>query len=136
LCLIFCCAAPQARPFDEALFIEAEVELKTGVGPRYEALRAELDDYPLAIYLDYQALGRQLHSLEPDVAQSYLHHAQGSPLHNRFLAAYIESKGRHRQWRDLLAVQQTPPRSAELQCYWYRAQWGTGNKTLAYAGAA
>jgi len=136
LCLIFCCAAPQARPFDEALFIEAEAELKTGVGPRYEALRAELDDYPLAIYLDYQALSRQLHSLEPDVAQSYLHRAQGSPLHNRFLAAYIESKGRSRQWRDLLAVQQTPPRSPELQCYWYRAQWGTGNKTLAYEGAA
>ena len=136
LCLIFCCAASQARPFDAALFIEAEAELKTGVGPRYKALRAELDDYPLAIYLDYQALSRQLHSLEPEIAQGYLHRAQGSPLHNRFLAAYIESKGRSRQWRDLLAVQQTPPQSPELQCYWYRAQWEAGDKALAYEGAA
>lgn len=136
LCLIFCCSAPQARPSDAVLFVKAEAELTTGVGPRYEALRAQLDEYPLAIYLDYQALSRHLHVVQPDLALAYLSRAQGSPLHNRFLAAYIAHKGRSRQWRDLLAVQQTPPRSPELQCYWYRAQWGTGNKALAYEGAA
>ena len=43
-------AASQASDRDK--FKSAVRELRTGVGPRYQSLRQELDDYPLAIYLD------------------------------------------------------------------------------------
>ena len=136
LWLVFFCAAAQASPAAETLFTKAEAELQSGVGPRYKALRAQLDEYPLAIYLDYQALRQQLYGLKPDQAKEFLGRAQGSPLHNRFLAAYIQTKGLSRSWTDLLRVQEEVPRTPELQCYWYRAQWGTGNKTAAYRGAS
>ena len=63
LWLVFFCAAAQASPAAETLFTKAEAELQSGVGPRYKALRAQLDEYPLAIYLDYQALRQQLYGL-------------------------------------------------------------------------
>ena len=43
-------AASQVSDRDK--FKSAVRELRTGVGPRYQSLRKELDDYPLAVYLD------------------------------------------------------------------------------------
>ena len=37
---------------DRDKFKSAVKELRTGVGPRYQSLRQELDHYPLAVYLD------------------------------------------------------------------------------------
>ena len=37
---------------DRDKFKSAVRELRTGVGPRYQSLRQELDHYPLAVYLD------------------------------------------------------------------------------------
>ena len=37
------------------LYEQALTELRTGIGPRYRAIRAQLADYPLVQYLDYEA---------------------------------------------------------------------------------
>ena len=136
LCLGLLSTSVQALASADTLFKKAEAELQSGIGPRYTALRAQLADYPLAIYLDYEVLRKELHQLKPVQAQNFLDRATGSPLHNRFLAAYIEAKGVAHAWGDLLLVQPEAPKMPELQCYWYRAQWSAGNKALAYRGAA
>lgn len=117
-------------------FERAYDELRTGVGPSYRALRSGLNDYPLAIYLDYEVLRERLHDVTASEARDFLARASGSPLHNRFLAAYLEHKGRDRQWGALLAVMAEPPHDQRLQCYYYRAQRATGNEALAWQGAA
>ena len=120
---------------DRERFQQAYAELRTGVGPRYQALRQQLDDYPLAMYLDYEVLKQQLHDLSPDRARSFLAQTEGSPLHNRFLADYLEHKGHDRRWRDFLAVVDSSPRDTRLQCYYYRALRDTGELEQAWAGA-
>ena len=54
------------------LYKEALTELRTGMGPRYRAIREQLSDYPLVQYLDYEALVGQIHTLEPREAQAFL----------------------------------------------------------------
>ena len=117
-------------------FLAAEKELKTGLGPRYKALREKLEDYPLAIYLDYAELIERLHTLQPQEAKLFLSKAKGSPLESRFLAAYLEHKGRDRHWQELLGVMDAAPNDPRLQCFYYRAQRSIGNHSLAWKGAA
>ncbi len=116
-------------------FTEAMTELRTGVGPRYLQLREQLEDYPLAEYLDYQVLLEQLHDMRPATARDFLDRVRDSPLYGRFLAAYLEHKGRDRRWRDFLAVADRQPRDVALQCYYFRAKRDTGAKAEAWEGA-
>jgi hypothetical protein len=97
--IFLCLALPSATLIadDTALqrkqFLAAEKELKTGFGPRYKALRESLEDYPLAIYLDYAALIERLHTLQPQEAKLFLSRAQGSPLEGRFWPLISNIKG-------------------------------------------
>ena len=50
------------------LYKQALTELRTGIGPRYRAIRVQLADYPLVQYLDYEALIGQLHYMKPHEA--------------------------------------------------------------------
>lgn len=132
------CALAQAEDSEDigrGRFVDALAELATGQGPRYEELRGQLDDYPLALYLDFEALSARLHDLRPDEANAFLRRAKDSPLHNRFLAAYLEHKGHDRRWREFLAVVDEAPRDTRLQCYYYRALRSTGSVDAAWAGA-
>lgn len=117
-------------------FSAARQELRTGVGPRFRALRKKLEEYPLTPYLDYEVASRRVSALRVDETLAYLKRFENSPLENRFLDVFIETTGQQRQWQKLLAVVQTPPRDARLQCFYYRAQWGAGDRALAYRGAA
>ncbi|MGB1439934.1 MAG: hypothetical protein ACPG63_09165, partial [Luminiphilus sp.] len=118
------------RVEQRAQYRQALEELRTGIGPRYRTLREQLSDYPLALYLDYEALIGQLHDLQPGSANRFLADAAGSPLQERFRRAYLLHKGRDRHWREFLGVAVRAPRDPELQCYYYRAQRTVGDKQL------
>ena len=122
-------------PLQRQRFLEALAELRTGVGPRYQTLRQQLDDYPLVAYLDFEVYTEQLHDLSPEQAKEYLAGIMDSPLQNRFLAQYLSHKGRDRRWQEFLAVLDEPPRDVELQCYYYRALRETGKIAEAWRGA-
>jgi len=124
------------RVEQRAQYRQALEELRTGIGPRYRTLREQLSDYPLAVYLDYEALIGQLHDLQPGSANRFLADAAGSPLQERFRRAYLLHKGRDRHWREFLGVADRAPRDPELQCYYYRAQRTVGDKQLAWQGAS
>jgi soluble lytic murein transglycosylase len=118
------------------LYEQALTELRTGIGPRYRAIRAQLADYTLVQYLDYEALIGQLHDMKPHEAKAFLAEADETPLHDRFRHAYLLHKGRDRHWKSFLSVTEGAPRDVELQCYYYRAQRTVGDVDEAWLGAA
>ena len=141
--LVFCLSAWSVAPLwaaqtpeiDHSLFLRAENELKTGAGPRYRALRARLEAHPLAVYLDFKALLKSLHGMPAEQALAFIEQANDTPLARRFTAAYLLHQGQDKRWQAFLAVSPDPPRDAELQCYFYRAQWQVGDRELARSGA-
>lgn len=101
----------------------------------YSKLRPSLDTYPLAIYLDYQQLSRQVRTVPPAQAQAFIDRSENTPLTNRFLSLYLHEAGKQRRWNDFLQLMPTAPRSVALQCYYYQAKFATGDKQAAFAGA-
>jgi soluble lytic murein transglycosylase len=100
----------------------------------FEPLRGRLEDYPLALYLDYHRL---LTGDAPgDRAARFVERSEGSPLRNRFLDRYLRRAGREERWSDFLAALPTPPRDTTLRCYHYRARLAAGDREHAFAGAA
>jgi peptidoglycan lytic transglycosylase len=109
--------------------------MKAGGQRDYETLRSDLDEYPLAIYLDYFKLSGNVRSVRPAQAQRFIDQSQDSPLPNRFLASYLKQAGRDRRWQDYLAVKPDEPNAIELKCYYFRAKYGTGDVLAAWEGA-
>lgn len=114
---------------------DAMEAIDTGRWTEYEQLRPGLDDYPLAIYLDYQQLRRQVNKVRPADARRFVSLSADSPLPNRFLAVYLKQAGRDRRWEDFLQVMPDEPNSVELKCYYFRAQLAKGDTLLAWEGA-
>lgn len=114
---------------------EAREAIDRGRWTDYERLRTRLDDYPLALYLDYFRLRAGSSRVTAQDARQFIDRSRDSPLANRFLAAYLSRAGRERRWQDYLAVMPETPNDIELQCYYYRAQLATGNALSAWQGA-
>jgi soluble lytic murein transglycosylase len=101
----------------------------------YEQLRPGLEDYPLAIYLDYFQLSRQPARVRPSEARRFISLSDDSPLPNRFLSVYLTQAGRDRRWQDFLAVKPDEPNSVALKCYYFRAKLAQGDQLAAWEGA-
>lgn len=144
-CLLFCliapwppasrASAPETLSRDRQQYGEAMEAIDRGNWTEYRQLRPALDEYPLAIYLDYSELTRQPGSVRPADARRFISLSADSPLPNRFLSVYLERAGRERRWDDFLQVKPDEPNSIELKCYYFRAQLARGNKELAWQGA-
>ncbi len=109
--------------------------LREGRLDDYRALRSGLDDYPLAVYLDYHALTRTPADVSPAAARDFIEANGDTPLALRFLGTWLRRAGRERRWEDFLAVKNDEPNSIDLKCYYFRARLATGDETLAWEGA-
>jgi soluble lytic murein transglycosylase len=114
---------------------DAVKAIDRGHWAQYEQLRSGLDDYPLAIYLDYFQLTRQASKVQPVEAQRFITRSEDSPLPNRFLSVYLRQAGKDQRWPDYLQVMTKEPNSVELKCYYFRARLAQGRKDLAWEGA-
>lgn len=101
----------------------------------YEQLRPSLESYPLAIYLDYQKLSRQVRTVAPSQAKAFIDRSGDSPLNNRFLSLYLHEAGKRSRWADFLEVMPAEPNSVVLKCFYFRAQLAQGNRQAAFDGA-
>ncbi len=117
-------------------YTEARQALKDGNIARYERLRTGLNDYPLAIYLDYARIARHPGGVSPQQAREFITRSADSPLALRFLGAYLRAAGKSGRWRDFLQLMPEEPNSIDLKCYFFRAQLARGDKDLAWEGAA
>jgi soluble lytic murein transglycosylase len=122
---------PEARRQYEA----AMRAVDKGRWTEYEQLRPGLDEYPLAIYLDYYQLTRQPGDVRAADALGFISRSADSPLPNRFASRYLKEAGRERRWRDFLQVQPDEPESIELRCYYFRARLASGDTDIAWQGA-
>ena len=114
---------------------EAIEAIDRGSWTEYEQLRPALDDYPLAIYLDYFQLTRQAGKVRPAEARRFINLSNDSPLPNRFLSVYLNAAGKDRRWQDFLAVMPDEPNTLELKCYYFRAKLAEGDQLAAWEGA-
>lgn len=114
---------------------DAMEAIDRGRWTEYEQLRPGLEDYPLAMYLDYFQLSRQSHKVRPADARRFISLSEDSPLPNRFLSVYLNQAGKSRRWRDFLAVMPDEPNSLVLKCYYFRAKLAEGDKLAAWEGA-
>ncbi len=114
---------------------EAMVAIDKGSWTEYQQLRPGLDDYPLAVYLDYEQLTRQIDRVRPAEARRFIRVSDDTPLPNRFLSVYLHRAGRDRRWNDFLAVMPDEPNSVELKCYYFRAKLAEGDPLAAWEGA-
>lgn len=126
---------PGALPGDRQDYGDAVEAIDRGSWTEYQRLRPGLDDYPLAIYLDYFQLTRQAAKVRPVEASRFLARSENTPLPNRFLAVYLRQAGKSRRWSDFLQVKPTEPNSIDLKCYFFRAQLAQGDKAIAWEGA-
>ena len=102
---------------DRDQFKLAVRELRTGVGPRYQTLRQELDDYPLAIYLDALVIEGNLHYGKPDDVKVFLQAAEASPIAMRTLRSFVRHKIDDRRWEAVEEVTDGLSLSTELTCH-------------------
>lgn len=143
LCMVLAGAVPvfatsQAPALEEARrdYSDAVSAIRRGKWGDYEKLRPGLEEYPLALYLDYYELTSRLHRVSAVEAQAFLERSADSPLSRRFLSVYLKKAGERRRWPEFLALMPQEPNSTELKCYFYRAHYGTGDKVRAFEGAA
>ncbi|HEY6131793.1 MAG TPA: transglycosylase SLT domain-containing protein [Halioglobus sp.] len=120
---------------DRRDYVEARRAIDRGHWAEYERLRPGLDDYPLAIYLDFFQLSRQVDSVGTAQAERFLSRSADTPLPNRFLSIYLREVGKAQQWNDFLQLMPGEPNSLDLKCYYFRAQLAAGNKEHAWQGA-
>lgn len=116
-------------------YADAVAAIDLGHWTEYRRLRSTLDDYPLAIYLDYFTLSRQQEAIAPGEALDFIDRSAGSPLANRFLGRYLGELGKAQRWQAFLQAKPDEPNSTELKCYFFRAQLAQGNKEVAWEGA-
>ncbi len=113
---------------------EALEAIDRGNWTEYRQLRPGLDDYALAIYLDYNQLTRQANAVRPADARRFISLSDDTPLPNRFLSVYLHQAGKQHRWKDFLAVKPDEPNSVELKCYYFRARLATGDPLAAWEG--
>lgn len=106
-----------------------------GSWTEYQQMRPGLEDYPLAIYLDYFQLSRQAYKVRPQEANRFISRSGDSPLPNRFLRVYLRRAGKDQRWSDFLQVMPSEPNSIDLKCFYFRAQLAEGNSETAWEGA-
>ena len=114
---------------------DAMEAIDRGRWTEYEQLRPGLEDYPLAIYLDYFRFSSRPAQVRPADARRFISVSDDSPLPNRFLSVYLHQAGRDRRWRDFLAVKPDEPNSVVLKCYYFRAKLAQGDQLAAWEGA-
>ncbi len=117
-------------------YTDAVQAIDRGHWTEYAKLRPGLDDYPLAIYLDFFQLIGQPDKVRPAAAQRFLSRSTDTPLPNRFLSVYLREAGKAQRWQDFLQVMAIEPNSVALKCYYFRAQLAQGNKDVAWEGAS
>ena len=117
------------------LYADAQVAAETGNWRSFDRIRSQLDDYPLAIYLDYQRLDSRLRHVDANKANRFIAASEATPLQLRFKDRYLRRTGKDRRWSDYLAVTGTAPKTVDLQCYYYRALAQRNREAEAWDGA-
>ena len=124
---------PEQQEALRQLFLQAEQAVEQRDASAYRKLAAQLQGYPLYPYLQYQWLKQNLDD-EQQVKRFLQQH------HTSYFAGLLKGKwlyhlARNKNWNTFLQYYRDDG-DARLQCYFRRAQFHTGKRDKALAGAA
>ena len=131
LCVLLVAPA-QALTSEQSQYLSALQAIRAQRPAEARAIRQQLGDYPLALYIDYYDL-----YLHPDttrlgeVRQFVAQDRQGL-LAGRLKARYLRLLADEQRWTDYLQLADGEPRSLGLRCQYYLARWATGEQEAAY----
>ena len=120
---------------EQQRYLDARKALDSNKTKTYKRLRSQLDDYPLAVYLDFHANIDSILTHKGETALKELAQFEATPLHNTARYRYLKRAGSRKQWQDFLVISPNRPNNVTLQCYFYRAQLSQGNEEKAFKGA-
>jgi soluble lytic murein transglycosylase len=129
--LLSACAAslPQVEQVDLSQarrdFVAARTALRTGDAGRYTALAALLQDYPLATYLEYDRLARDIKSVNAVEVTTFLNKTPSEPLNQRLRSAWIFELARREAWQDLMDTYR-PTDDLAIRCLQFNARQELG----------
>lgn len=127
---------PPARWREERRqYKRAMAKLSAGETSEFDRIRRELDDYPLAPYLDYHHLRTRLAYLNIDEINQFTQKWSDTPLPARLKRSWLLTMARRGNWDTYLAHFE-PSSSAERQCYHLRAIYRSGKRDEALAQVA
>ncbi|MFP1679811.1 transglycosylase SLT domain-containing protein [Alloalcanivorax sp. C16-2] len=86
------------------------------------------DHHPLQAYLDFHRLRAALPDLNPQRVRDYAERYPDSPLPNDIRQLALVAYARDERWDAARAVYDSAPRSTELSCLYWHAQWQAGNQ--------
>ncbi|NKB97679.1 MAG: transglycosylase SLT domain-containing protein [Pseudomonadales bacterium] len=127
--------AEDAHYEQRKIYKQTVAKLRAGQSSSLSAAKKQLKDYILSPYLDYHYLRGRVSSVSPKSVTTFLDEHGDIPASKILRARWLKNLGRNRQWQTLL--QYYPGNGdAELNCYYLRALYGTGEKENALAATA
>ncbi|NCA71076.1 MAG: lytic murein transglycosylase, partial [Sphingobacteriia bacterium] len=122
----------ETRVDQDALFLAAERALSGGDLETHRRLSSELAQHPLAPYLEYAALTRDLAATSDAAIESFLARFPRTPLATRLRPVYLARLADSGRWLDYARVDR-PDESTARQCLYLRALIETDRAAEAFA---
>ncbi|MGL5031954.1 MAG: transglycosylase SLT domain-containing protein [Aeromonas sp.] len=124
-----------AQTADQALYQQAKAAVRANDPARFMQIRANLTQYPLLPYLDYYQLNARLDTANYNDVAGFISQHSDIPQSNRLERSYMAYLAKSQQWSALLRFYPSLPRSTDLRCLHYQANYYTGNQHAALQGA-
>ncbi len=115
-------AAPAAQ---RSAFLQAEQALRQGDRPRFQRLRAGLDRYPLAPYLDHAEIRRDLAAADPAAVRDFLDRHADVPLADALARDWLRLASDRGDAREVIRSYR-PTTDPDLRCRYLAALRATG----------
>lgn len=115
-------------------FLAAKNALKDGDAETFLQNAVTLQDYPLYPYLIYWHMRDNLADQSNVTIEAFLETHADTPLAPRLRTAWLRFLASEERWKDYLAFYKGS-NSSELRCYAHYAEFQTGDKKAAWAGA-
>ncbi len=106
-------------------FLQAEQALRQGDRPRYRRLRAELNRYPLAPYLDHAEIRQDLAAADPVVVRGFLERHADTPLADALARDWLRLASDREDWAEVIRTYR-PTTDADLRCRYLTALLASG----------
>ncbi|MEQ9451543.1 MAG: transglycosylase SLT domain-containing protein [Pseudomonadales bacterium] len=140
LCAFVCFMLSVVMPLaygndDRQNYREAIAKLRSGDHEGFNQLAASLRHYMLYPYLKYHALNSRLSSANRSAILDFLKNHQALPVQPILKRRWLRRLGNERNWTLFLEHYEIQD-DAQLNCYYLRALYGTGQQELALSQTA
>lgn len=119
------------------LFEKTEKAIKNGRFALYKSDKERLEalNYPLAPYLEYADISRQLHKLPRRRVIAFIKKNNQQLLANRLHYRWLSTLAAQKKWKIFLEDYSKDINSQDLKCHYHWAQYQEGNKKAALVAA-